>query len=112
MSPLGVDVKVAGASAGLLHTLLQASVSVAKANTEASVGWEYTGALAGASLAEARALPFGVRVGVKFGAGIRNGIPEADVGLGTVPCCVMYYSAHTFRKNIYIYISLVACNTF
>ena len=93
VSPLGAhagaDAKVAGASAGLLHTPLQASVSVAKANAEAGVGWEYTGASAGASLAEARAGPFGVRAGVKFGAGIRNGIPEVDMGPVTVPCCVM-----------------------
>jgi len=83
----GADVKVAGVNAGLTHTSLQSSVSVLGAGAELSVGWEYTGATAGAHLIEARAGPFGIRAGVKVGAGIRNGVPEVD--MGPVTCCLM-----------------------
>ena len=53
------------------------------------MSWKYTGASAGAHFGEAKAGPFGVRAGVKFGAGIRNGIPEVDLGPVTAPCSVM-----------------------
>ena len=77
------------AAVGLTNTPLQAHVSVAEASGEAGVGWQYTGANIGASLAEAKAGPFAVRAGAKFGAGIRNGVPEVDLGPVTTPCSVM-----------------------
>uniref|UniRef100_A0A7M5VA58 Uncharacterized protein n=1 Tax=Clytia hemisphaerica TaxID=252671 RepID=A0A7M5VA58_9CNID len=83
------DAKVAGVAAGMSHTPLQAEASVLGAGATAGVSWKYAGASAGAHLAEARAGPFGVRAGVKFGAGVRNGVPEVDLGPVTVPCCVM-----------------------
>ena len=77
------------AGVGITNTPLQASVSVAEAGGEAGVGWQYTGANIGASAAEARAGPFAARAGVKFGGGIRNGIPEVDLGPVTTPCSIM-----------------------
>lgn len=58
---------------------------------EAEVGFSghYTGGNVGASLGEARAGPFAARAGVKFGAGVRNGVPEVDLGPVTVPCSIM-----------------------
>lgn len=81
---------VAGkAGVGITNTPLQAHVSVGEAGGEAGVGWQYTGANIGASLAEAKAGPFAARVGMKFGAGVRNGIPELDAGPVTTPCSIM-----------------------
>jgi len=57
------------------------------AGAQAGVSWNYTGVSAGAHLAEAQAGPFAVRAGVKFGIGIRNGVPEIDAG--PVSCSVM-----------------------
>ena len=82
-------VAVGKAGVGITNTPLQASVSVGEAGGEAGVGWQYTGANIGASVAEAKAGPFGVRAGVKFGAGVRNGIPEVDLGPVTTPCSIM-----------------------
>ena len=67
----------------------QVSASGPEAKAETGVSWKYTGASAGASFGEARAGPFAARAGVKFGAGIRNGVPEADLGPVTVPCSIM-----------------------
>ena len=53
------------------------------------MSWDYTGAAVAASLGEARAGPFAARAGVKFGAGVRNGVPEVDLGPVTVPCSIM-----------------------
>lgn len=82
-------VSVGKASVGVANTPLQAHVSVGEAGGEAGVGWQYTGASIGASVAEAKAGPFGARLGVKFGGGIRNGIPEVDLGPVTTPCSIM-----------------------
>ena len=59
------------------------------ANAETGVSWDYTGAAVAASFGEARAGPFAARAGVKFGAGVRNGVPEMDLGPVTVPCSIM-----------------------
>ena len=67
----------------------QAQASVLAAGAQTGASWKYTGASAGASLAEASAGPFAVRAGFKFGAGVRNGVPEVDLGLVTVPCSIM-----------------------
>ena len=63
---------VGKAGVGITNTPLQAHVSVGEAGREAGVGWQYTGANIGASLAEAKAGPFAARAGVKFGGGIRR----------------------------------------
>ena len=39
----------------------------------------------GPVLGEARAGPFAVRAGLKFGVGVRNGVAEVDIGPVTVP---------------------------
>ena len=80
---------VGKAEVGVKNTPLQAHVSVGEVGGEAGVGWQYTGASVGASLAEAKAGPFAARAGVKFGGGIRNGIPEVDLGPVTTPCSIM-----------------------
>ena len=82
-------VAVGKAGVGITNTPLQAHVSVGEAGGEAGVGWKYTGASVGASVAEAKAGPFAARAGLKFGAGIRNGIPEVDLGPVTIPCSIM-----------------------
>jgi len=79
----------ARASAGIAHTPLQAHAQGPAAGAETGVSWDYTGGNVSASLGEARAGPFAVRAGVKFGAGIRNGVPEMDIGSVSVPCSVM-----------------------
>lgn len=68
------------ASAGLQHL---------GAEAETGASWDYTGANVGAALGEARAGPLAVRAGVKFGAGVRNGVPEVDLGPVTLPCSIM-----------------------
>ena len=77
------------AGAGIAHTPLQAHAQGPAAGAETGVSWDYAGGNVSASLGEARAGPFAVRAGVKFGAGIRNGVPELDVGPISVPCSVM-----------------------
>ena len=67
----------------------QVSASGPEAKGETGVSWKYTGASAGAYAGEARAGPFAARAGVKFGVGLRNGVPEADLGPVTVPCSIM-----------------------
>merc|ERR1711962_1762935 len=52
------------------------------------VSLEDAGATAGVHAAEARAGPFAVRAGVKFGMGMRHGVPEMDLGPVTFPCCI------------------------
>ena len=79
----------ARAGAGIAHTPLQAHVQGPAAGGEAGASWDYTGGNVSASLGEARAGPFAVRAGVKFGAGIRNGVPEVDLGPVSAPCSVM-----------------------
>eukprot|EP00092_Neocalanus_flemingeri_P006687 GFUD01007222.1.p1 GENE.GFUD01007222.1~~GFUD01007222.1.p1 ORF type:complete len:129 (+),score=18.84 GFUD01007222.1:105-491(+) len=81
-----VSAKVA---AGIDHTPLQAHAQGPAASAETGVSWDYTGACVGASLGEVRAGPFAVRAGLKFGAGIRNGVPEVDSGPVTAPCSIM-----------------------
>ena len=104
------------AAIGIKHTPLKAHIQGPSASGETGISWDYTGGNVGASLGnytrfvvvvvlfyffififyipiynigEARAGPFAARAGVKFGAGIRNGIPEVDAGPVTVPCVVM-----------------------
>ena len=77
-----------GVSYGIKDTPLQVSVQAAGAKAEAGASFEYAGASAGVHGAEARAGPFAVRAGVKFGAGVRNGVPEIDLGPVTLPCCI------------------------
>ena len=62
-----------------------------KAKAETGVSWKYTGISAEAYAGEVRAGPFAARPGVKFGVGIRNGVPEAGLKLGpvSVPCSIM-----------------------
>ena len=79
----------ARAGAGIAHTPLQAHAQGPAAGAETGASWDYAGGNVSASLGEARAGPFAVRAGVKFGAGIRNGVPELDVGPVSVPCSVM-----------------------
>ena len=67
----------------------QASASGPEAKAEIGVSWKYTGASAGAYAGEARAGPLAVRAGVKVGIGLRNEVPEADLGPVTVPCSIM-----------------------
>ena len=69
--------------------LAQVSATGPEAKAETGVSWKYTGGSLGAYAAEAKAGPFAARAGVKLGAGIRNGIPEADLGPVTVPCSIM-----------------------
>lgn len=68
---------------------VQASASGLEAKAETGVSWKYTGASAGAYAGEARAGPFVARAGVKVGIGLRNRVPEADLGPVTVPCSIM-----------------------
>lgn len=79
----------ARAGAGIAHTPLQAHAQGPAAGAETGASWDYAGGNVAASLGEARAGPFAVRAGVKFGAGIRNGVPELDLGPVSVPCSVM-----------------------
>lgn len=79
----------ARAGAGIAHTPLQTHAQGPAAGAETGASWDYTGGNVSASLGEARAGPFAVRAGVKFGAGIRNGVPELDLGPVSVPCSVM-----------------------
>ena len=86
----GASVSGAKAEVGVSNVpFAQAGVSVIGAGAETGISWKYSGASAGAHLAEARAGPLAVRAGVKFGAGIRNGVPEMDLGPVTVPCSIM-----------------------
>ena len=80
---------VARAGAGIAHTPLQAHAQGPAAGAETGASWDYTGGNVSASLGEAKAGPFAVRAGVKFGAGIRNGVPELDPGPISAPCSVM-----------------------
>lgn len=75
--------------AGIKNTPLKAHAAGPGAEAEIGVSQEYMGATAGAHLGEARAGPFAVRAGFKVGAGVRDGVPEVDLGPVTVPCCVM-----------------------
>ena len=79
----------ARASAGIAHTPLQAHAQGLAARAETGVSLDYAGANVTASLGEARAGPFSIRAGVKFGAGITSGVPEVDLGPISVPCPVM-----------------------
>ena len=82
------SVTTAKVEAGLSNIpLANTSAEGPGAGADAGVSWKYTGASAGVHFGEAKAGPFGVHAGVKFGAGIRNGIPELDLGPVTVPAC-------------------------
>ena len=83
------EVVTARAGAGIAHTPLQAHAQGPAAGAETGVSWDYAGANVSASLGEAKAGPFAVRAGVKFGAGVRNGVPELDLGPVSAPCSVM-----------------------
>ncbi|KAG5277556.1 hypothetical protein AALO_G00118960 [Alosa alosa] len=85
----GAEACLGVAAAGLGGTPLQVHAKGPGANAEAGASKEYTGASAGAHAGEVRAGPFAARAGVKFGAGIRNGDPEVDLGPVTTPCCIM-----------------------
>lgn len=81
---------LAHVEAGLTHVpFAQVSASGPGAKAETGVSWKYTGASVGAHAGEARAGPFAARAGVKFGVGMRNGVPEVDLGPVTAPCSVM-----------------------
>lgn len=54
---------------------------------EVGVSWKCFGASAGAYVGEAKAGPFAVRAGVKYGITIRYGVPE--VHAGNVSCSIM-----------------------
>lgn len=85
----GVALTSAKAEVGIANTPLQAHVQGPGADAEAGVSWKYAGVSAGAYIAEAKAGPFAARAGVKFGAGIRHGVPEVDLGPVTTPCSIM-----------------------
>ncbi|KAL2082186.1 hypothetical protein ACEWY4_022004 [Coilia grayii] len=85
----GAEAGVVKAEVGIYNTPLYAHAKAFGAEAEAGLSWKYTGFTVGAHLGEAKAGPFAVRAGVKFGAGIRHGVPEVDVGLITIPCSVM-----------------------
>ena len=74
--------------------MLQVSAQGPGAQAETGASWDYTGVNVGASLGEARAGPFVVRAGLKFGVGIRNGVPEVDVGPITVPTGLIILPPH------------------
>ena len=72
---------LAKVEAGITHVpFAQVSASGPGANAETGASWKYTGASAGAYAGEARAGPFAARARVKFRVGIRNGVPEVDLG--------------------------------
>lgn len=71
----------------VLKALVAAEGPAAK--VEIGTSSEYTGASVGAHAGEARVGPFAARAGVKVGAGVRDGVPEVDLGPVTVPCSVM-----------------------
>ena len=86
----GASAQYLTAEVGLKNTPLQAHVELVGAGAEAGASVGYIGASAGAHLAEVRGGPFRARFGLKFGGGIRNGIPEVDAGPVTIPaCCIM-----------------------
>jgi len=74
---------------GVPYAEAHASLPTATAGIEVNpvTGTAYAGA--GASLLEAEAGGFGVRLGFKVGAGVRNGIPQLDLGPVSAPCSVM-----------------------
>ena len=89
---IGASVTTAKVEAGLTNIpLANVSAEGPGAGADAGVSWKHTGVSAGAHFGEAKAGPFSVRAGVKFSAGIRNGIPGAHVNLGpvTASCSVM-----------------------
>ena len=75
--------------AGISNTPLYAHAEGPGAIAETGASLGYTGASAGAHFGEVRAGPFAARAGVKFGLGIRDGVPEVDLGPITIPCCIM-----------------------
>ena len=75
------SVCAAQANVGISKTPLKAGVKVASADAKGGVGWQYTGAEAGASLYEAHAGPLEARAGFKVGASFTNGIPKIDGGI-------------------------------
>ena len=84
---------------GLKNTPLQAKVTVGEVGGQAGVGWKHTGASVGASVAEARAGPFEARLGVKFGVGMKNGVPEIDLGLFSFKF-YMWLNKHFLLRNL------------
>ena len=69
----------------VVTAMLQVSAQGPSAQAETGASWDYTGVNVGASLGEARAGPFAVRAGLKYGVGVRNGVLEVDVGPVTLP---------------------------
>ena len=67
----------------------QVSATGPEVEAEAGVSWKYAGASVGAYAGEVSAGPFAARAGVKFGAEIKNGVPQVDLGPVTVPCSIM-----------------------
>ena len=85
---IGVSAASAKVEVGITNVpFANAGASLAGAEAEVGSSWRYTGASAGAHLAEAKAGPFGIRAGFKLGGAIRNGVPEVDLGPVTVPAC-------------------------
>jgi hypothetical protein len=84
----GANAHVARVEAGVKDIpFLNAHAEAVGASAQAGATWNYTGVSAGAHLGEVQAGPFAVRAGAKFGVGIRNGVPEVD--MGPVSCSVM-----------------------
>ena len=92
-SVMGFEAKanahVAKPQCGVKNTPLQVSVNAIEAGAHAGASIRYLGASVGVYLTEAKAGPFAVRAGVKFGAAIQNGVPVIDVGPVTTPCSIM-----------------------
>eukprot|EP01083_Nonionella_stella_P276047 937766_1 len=81
------DATVVKAQAGFKGTPINVSASGPSAKAGAACRLDDIEASAGAYLAEATAGPFAVREGVKFGAGVKNGVPFVDAG--PVSCLIM-----------------------
>ena len=85
----GAIARVARVEAGISGTPFKVHAEGPAAGAEAGISAGYVGLSAGAHAGEARAGPLAVRAGVKFGAGVRDGIPEVDLGPVTAPSCIM-----------------------
>lgn len=83
----GAEVGLANDGIGIPYI---AEARIQDSGTSAKVGFslQYAGTSVGASLAEAQARPFAVRVDVRFGVGVRNCSPQIYAGPVSVPCCV------------------------
>ena len=76
-------------AAGFDGTPLTVSAEGPGAGAGAGVHAGHVGAYVGAHAGEAAAGPFAARAGVKFGAGVENGVPVAHLGPVSLPCSLM-----------------------